>query len=290
MSHKISAIDAKTGQPAGEIIMGRHVKAQTQQTPAPTPPVTQANGQPNTSEGTVVEATQIDPKFEALAKKEAAFRSKEREFQAREASYKEKEAKLAAAEAFQTRLKESPLDVLNELGITYDQLVEQAVNAPSPESREIKNELKSIRETQAKLIDDAKKASDTQRESAVKQIRYDVQDLIDSDPQFEITKATGSIDDVVELITRTFDETGRLMTVDQAAKKVEEELALEADKLLTIGKIKAKLKPDLTEAVNQAKQQTTQQQQMTTLTNNMSSTRPLSARERAIKRFKGEAF
>lgn len=294
---KITAVDAKTGQPQGEVIMGRHMKIQTQATPNPEdsqpPKATQeaSQGQPNKSEGSKTEATPLDPKFEALARKEAAFRQREREFQAREATYKEKEAKLAQAETFQSRLKENPLDVLNELGITYDQLVEQAVNAPDSATKEIQNELKRIRQTQDKLAQDAQDSSKAQRQAALKQIRYDVTDLIDQDPQFETIKATNSADEVVELIERTFDQEGKLLTVDQAAKMVEDELFEEAKRIASIGKVKATLKPELTpELISQTKQQTSKQQPMTTLTNNMTSNRPLTARERAIKRFKGEAF
>lgn len=291
---KIQAIDAKTGQPAGEIIMGRSVKAQTQmpQDPPMSIPKEQPQGQSNAAEGSKQEATPLDPKFEALARKEAAFRQREREFQAREATYKEKEAKLVAAEAWQTRLKESPLDVLNELGITYDQLVEQAVNAPDSATKEIQNELKRIRQTQDKLAQDAQDGAKAQRAAAIKQIRFDAADLIEQDPQFETIKATNSIDEVVELIEREFDKTGRLLTVDQAAKMVEDELLAEAIKIASIAKVKAKMEPKQVEdPLHQAKQQQSQKQQpMTTLTNQMTSTRPLTARERAIKRFKGEAF
>lgn len=293
MSHKIVALDAKTGQPAGEVLVGRQVKVHTQLTPSPIKAETKpTEGQPPSPEGSVTEVTPIDPKFEALARKEAALRSKEREFQAEKASMDTRiqDAVNKALNEYKDRLKSSSLDELNTLGITYDQLVEQAVNAPNQETVEIKNELKALKDAQARQAEEAKNSSNAQREAAVKQIKYDAQDLIDSDPQFETIKATGSIDDVVELITRTFDETGRLMTVDQAAIKVEEELLEEAIKIANIGKVKAKLKPDLTQAVAQSKQQTTQQQQMTTLTNNMSSSRPLTARERAIKRFKGETF
>lgn len=287
---KITAVDAKTGQPQGEVIMGRHMKIQTQATPnpedfQPSNMVQDAvQGQQNKSEGSKQEATPLDPKFEALARKEAAFRQREREFQAREASYKEKEAKLVQVEAWQTRLKDSPLEVLNELGITYDQLVEQAVNAPDSATKEIRNELKKIRQ-------DAQDNVKSQRQAAIKQIRFDAVDLIEQDPQFETIKATNSVDEVVELIEREFDKTGRLLTIDQAAKLVEDELFEEAKRIASIGKVKAIFKPELTpELVSNTKQQSNQQQPMTTLTNNMTSTRPLTARERAIKRFKGEAF
>lgn len=297
---KVTAIDAKTGQPQGEVRMGRSIKATTQTQHAITipegkvegQPPQAVEGQPNKAEGSNTAATPLDPKFEALAKKEAAFRIKERDFHAREAALKDREAKTGTEVISKADLLNNPLEILNSLGVTYDDLVQQAVNMPDPATREIKNELKTIREAQAKLADDAQKSAQSQYEAAVKQIRYDVADLIDADPQFETIKNTESSEDVVELITKTFNETGKLLTVDSAAKLVEDELFAEALRISNLGKVQAHNKPKLTpEVVNQAKQQgSNMQQQMTTLTNNMSSSRPLSPRERAIKRFKGEQF
>lgn len=288
---KIIAIDAKTGQPSGAIETGRHIKAKTQTMSTQLVPETaqpQIEGQPAKDVGSSPEAKPLDPKYEALAKKESAIRTREKEFQAREASFKEKEAKLAAAEAFQERLRQNPLDVLNEIGVTYDQLVEQAVNGPDQKTRDIQKKLDAIEAAQKKQSEDIQNSAKAQRDSAINQIRNDAKDLVETSTEFETIKATESAEDVVELITRTFDETGKLLTVEDAAKMVEEELFAEAIRIANIGKVKAKLTPAVVEA---SKQQSGQQQQkMTTLTNNMTSTRPMTARERAIARFKGEKF
>lgn len=293
---KVNVIDAKTGAPTGDkMTNGRVVKANTNAnpttvTPAPQP---QAQGQAPENVGAKPEATSIDPKFEALAKREAAFVAREREFKARESAMDAKiqEAVNKALGEYRDKLKSNTLDVLNDdVGLTYDELVQQALNRPDPTTQAIQQKLTEIEKRQAKLAEDAQNSAKQQRESAIKQIRYDVESLIKSDPEFEITKETGSGEDVVELITRTFDETGRLMTVEEAAKHVEAELEAEAIKIANLNKIKAKqpgLTPDL---VNQTKQQTTQQQPITTLTNSMTSTKPLTARERAIRRFNGEKF
>ncbi len=246
-------------------------------------------GQSNKTEDTATEATQqpIDPKFEALAKKESAFRTREKEFQAREADFKAKQAELDQAKSFKDRLKSNPLEVLNELGVTYDDLVAQAINAPDQNTVEIRNELKALRDKQTQIEENAKNSANAQREAAITQIRHDVTDLVKSDPSFETIHATESAEDVVELITRTFDESGKLLSVDEAARMVEEELFQEAMKIAQIGKVKAKLQP---EPAPETKQELKSQRQIQTLTNNMSSSKPMSARDRAIARFKGEKF
>lgn len=275
---KISPISNPTRDPVSPPTT-KIVKAMTTSMP---PSAVKLEGQPAKVEDTAPEATQpIDPKFEALAKKESAFRTREKEFQAREAAFKARESELDQAKAFKDRLKQSPLDVLNELGVTYDDLVAQAVNAPSSETLEIRNELKALREAQAKMEETAKNSVTQQREAAVNQIRHDVLDLVKNDASFETIQATESAEDVVELITRTYDETGKLLTVDDAARMVEEELFKEAMRIAQIGKVKAKLTPEPQET----KQELKSQRQIQTLTNNMTTSKPMSARERAIKVF-----
>jgi hypothetical protein len=293
---KIQTVDSKTGAVVGELKMGRSITAKTNANPID-PSTIQASataaaqgtrGQPSTTEGQVV-ATPIDPKFDALAKREIAFRAKEAEFKAREAKLAD-QVKVEAEKAlgsYKARLKSKPLDVLNEEGLTYDQLVEQAiamVNNPqaAPQADSVNTKLEAL---EKRIEESTKQAAQAQRDAAVKQLRYDAQDLVDSDPSFETIKATESIDDVVNLIVRTYDETGKMMSVDQAAKLVEEELLAEAIKIASLSKVKAKagLTPEL---VQETKQPIHQQQ--TTLTNNMNANRKLTARERAILAFNGK--
>lgn len=264
-------------------------KPQTMTSVEDLPKTSTPEGQPNTIEASP-EAKQLDPQHDALAKKESALRAREREFQAKETAL-EARIKTAIDEAlsqYKGRLKKSPLDVLNEEGLTYDQLVEQAVNMPDPATRAIQQKLEALEANQKQQVEDAKKAADGQRQAAINQIRHDTSELIESDPQFETIKSTGSVDDVVELITRTFDESGKLLTVEQAANMVENELFEEAVKIASLGKVRAKLAPQLTpEIIQEAKKE---KQPATTLTNNMSSKRPMTSRERAIAVFKGEKF
>lgn len=305
---KIATINPNTGSKIGDAqFQGRTVKVKTNANPTylnsfeeKELPQAERKDHPPTSEGQVpkgednTEVKALDPHHEALAKKESAIRARERDLQAKEAAL---EAKIKseieeALKQYRAKLKSSPLDVLNEEGLTYDQLVEQAVQQADPNyqtTRSMQQKLETIEANQKRFEEESKKSADSQREAAVRQITYDVQELIEADPSFETIKATGSIQDVVDLITKQFDETGKLLSIDQAAKLVEDELFEEAIKIASLTKVKDKLKPQLSpELVNNAKQQPIQQ--VTTLTNQMTSKRPMTARERAIARFKGENF
>jgi hypothetical protein len=290
---KVQTVDSKTGAVVGELKMGRSITAKTNANPIDISTLGQAGqttpiqGQPPATEGQIV-ATPIDPKFEALAKREAAFIAKEREFKARESALEDRiKAEVdKALGTYRSRVKTNALDVLEEEGLTYDQLVEQAIarqNNPQATTKvnPIETKLEAL---EKKIVEDAAKAAQAQREAAVRQIKFDVADLVESDPNFETIKATESVDDVVSLITKTFDETGKLMSVEQAAKLVEDELLTEAIKIANIAKVKAKLTPELV----QQSQASNTPQAATTLTNNMNANRKLTARERAMLAFENK--
>jgi hypothetical protein len=155
----------------------------------------------------------------------------------------------------------------------------------------LKAEIKALRDAQdkaSKTFEDQQTAS---YQAAVSQIKTDVQRLVESDPEFETVKATRSVDDVVELITKTYEQDQVLMSVEDATREVENYLIEEALNLTRIQKIQKRLQAAQPEArVGQPQQQAAspRQQPMKTLTNAASSSRPLNARERAILAFKGE--
>jgi hypothetical protein len=259
----------------------------------------------------------LSTQYAQLARREKAIRAKAI---AQEQSFKAREAALIAREAETTskstqdlsnyisidKLKQNAFSELAKLGVTYDQLSQQAMNAQSPEMQavqamrdELQGELQKVREEQA----NSRKTYDQQQaqsyQQAVNQIRTEVNQLVKSDPSYEMTKTTNSVNDVVSLIERTFKESGELLTVEQAAQAVEDHLIEEVLKVSQTKKVQERLKA--VAASNAAKaaaaapakeaptQQTTgQQNNIKTLTNAVGSTRPLTAKERALLAFKNE--
>lgn len=258
-----------------------------------------------------VEDPALSRQFAQLARQERAIRMKaqqqEQAYKAREQALAAREAELQAqADQYKTgyisrdQLKADPFSVLNENGLTYEQLTEQLLNQtprdPRMDATISKLEAK-IRDLEAKTEDTGKQYRQQQADAytaAVKQIESDTRTLVQNNPEFETIKATNSVKDVVELITQTYDKDGILLTVEEAAQEVENYLMEEAMKLTQIGKIKSRMAQNLASsgqtatskpAGTQVKQP---QQQMKTLTNAASSSRQLSARERALLAFKGE--
>lgn len=257
------------------------------------------------------EVKKVDPlrqQYDLLARREKALRAKvqqqEQAMRSREDAFKAKEAELQAQSTVDPkkyvsveRFRQDPLGVMQETGLSYDELTTQIINQqpldPRVNSTITRMEAK-IQELQQKLEDSGKTYQENQKQaydSAVNQIRSDVKNLVKTDPSFEMLKATNSINDVVQLIERVYKEEGTLLSVEEASQQVEDYLTEEASRLSRIDKIQKRLNASAKQRVNPTQSpvaKVQQPQQMKTLTNAAGSSRPLSARERALLAFKGE--
>ena len=268
----------------------------------------------NTSSQAPIEETKggseepLSSQYAILARKEKAIRQREQQLKARESAIKAKEVAkpseiTPATPSFdeskyinKDRLTKDPFTVLTELGLTYDQLTEMAMNAPKQEQIAINNELKALRDELKSLrgeTESNKKSFEEQQtqsyQQAVSQIRSEAKNLIARDPNFETIRETNSLSDVVELIEETFKQDGVLLTVEEAAAEVEDYLVEEAMKIAKIKKIQQRLQPKASQPEAARNTESSKQPlQMKTLTNSVSSSRQLSSRERALLAFEGK--
>lgn len=285
----------------------------------------QIDTSPSDEETQVLETTSEEPQEEQqpkkveppvssqhalLARKEKALRAKqlqmEQQFKAREEALKARESEFSSKSSQvdlskyipRDQLKTQTLRTLAEEGISYDELTQQIINqAPTDPRTEahiarLEAQIAKLEESTKNNQENANKQQQEAYKAAVHQIRMDAKSLVNSDPTFELVKATGSINDVVELIEKTFQQDGIVMTVEDAAQEVENYLVVEAEKLARLSKIQNRLKPVAKAPINsnaQTPQPTPKQTQpMKTLTNASASSRQLSARERALLAFRGE--
>ena len=252
----------------------------------------------------------LSSQYALLARREKALRAKaqqqEQVYKAREEALKAKEAALAVKDAeYQTgyiskaQLKTNTLAALEDAQVSYDEITQAILNNQTPLDPRTQNLMAKMEAKISKLeaeLGEGKKAQSDQQtqayQAAVKQIETDVRALVKLDPAYETVRETNSIKDVVELIEQTYKEEGTLLSVEEAAQLVEDELLSQIDRLTKIEKVKNRLspKPAASEQVQAQtpSKPTPQQQPMKTLTNANSSTRQLSARERALLAFKGE--
>ncbi len=237
-----------------------------------------------------------------VQQQELALKAREDAIKAKEQAYTSKDQEYAQKYIQKDFLKNNPLQALAEAEVSYDDLTQQILSSQTQQDPRL---LATISKLEAK-IQSLEKATDEfrsnqgtektqQREAAVKQIAADVAKLVDSDPNYETIKHTRSQKDVVELIERTFDEDGVLLSVEEAADEIENYILEEAVKLSRLGKVSKRSQtaasPSTTSqapAVTSTRPQAQAAPTMRTLTNATASTRPLTIRERAILAFENK--
>jgi hypothetical protein len=150
--------------------------------------------------------------------------------------------------------------------------------------------LKAIEDANAKATKAQQDAQSQQYQQALKQIHFDVKAEVANNPDFELIRDTGSSQDVVTLIERVFKKDGYVMSIDEACKLVEEDLLSEAEKIFKIKKLQNRFQQAASAPAPAAKPSQPQQQpsQMKTLTNAVTSTKKLSARDRAVLAMQGK--
>lgn len=280
---KIAPIAAPVATPTAPSI--RSLKMNTNATPGlvPSPPAEELSiPDNNDSAEATVEATQpLSPQIAALAKQRRALQVKERELADREKALASQPATQADAVPI-ARLKEAPLSVLLEAGVTYDQLTQAILEDQGGSGAEFQA-LKAEIEALKKGVDEKFSEKTTQEEQQVlAQMRKEATKLVAEGDTFELVRETGSIPQVMTLIERTYRETGEVLDVTEALQLVEDELIAESLKLAALKKVQGRLQPEPPQAPQP------QQRQMRTLTNRDTAVQPMSRKERALLAFTGQ--
>lgn len=229
-----------------------------------------------------VEATQpLSPQFAALAKQRRALQVKEREIADREKALSSQPPTQGGGVDL-ARLKSDPLSVLLEAGVTYDQLTEAILADQSGGGADIqalKAQIQSVKDDVTKTLSER----DSQAEKQVlAEMRKEAVKLSAEGDTFELVRETGSIPQVMELIERTYRQSGEVLDVQEAMQLVEDELISESLKLAALKKVQGRLQPE------PAPVPQPQQRQMRTLTNRDTAAVPMSRKERALLAFSGQ--
>lgn len=282
-----------TGDPQVDKINQKRIKMKTQMSTNREEPVLEVPVEPLVEESpkspivepTVAEETQpLSPQFAALAKTKRALQVKERELAQREADLKTKVPNLDEYVS-KADLKANPLKIF-ETGITYDQLTEAILNNPNAGSSEIaalKADIQALKEGLDTKFNERDQLSEKQ---VLSQMKRETDLLTAEGEQFEAIRKARAQQDVVDLIHRTWKDSGEILDVRDAAELVENQLIDEALPFAQIKKLQSRLAPQETPQPEVPKPGT---KVMRTLTNR-DSARPVASdrRARAIAAFTGQ--
>jgi hypothetical protein len=246
------------------------VEAQVQELPRPLSPLD------NNKEGEREETQPLSPQFAALAKQRRALQQERQAFEREKA---ERAAATPGATVDLARLKSEPLRVLLESGVTYDQLTQSILANDSgynPEIQALKAELKALKDGVDNTLSERDKQA---RAQVLSEMRREATRLVQDD-SYELVRETRSIPKVMELIERTFDDSGEVLDVTEAMQLVEAELEKDSLRLAQLKKIQSRLSPPVA-------QPQPQQRPVRTLTNRDTASVPVSAKARAMAAFYG---
>lgn len=204
----------------------------------------------------------MGPKFAALARKEQEVRKRELEVKAQEKPYREYlEAKKNA--------KANPQAYLEAGGITYDELTEYFLNGKVPKDahvRELEARLTEAEKREKEREESSKKAEQARAAQAA---RNSVKDqVVKAGETFELVNKAEAYDDVCDVIVEHYQAHGEELSVERAAKMVEDYLENEIKKYAGLKKFKSLF--GVTETAPKREENSNSPQQLKTLTNGLS--------------------
>lgn len=193
-------------------------------------------------------------KFAALSRREKQLRELQRQIKSERDEFdrlrQEREQEFSKYKELPNRIKQNPLEFLQEYGVSYEDITNLALNDGKPTTamelkrmrEEILNELNAEKEERAKL---EKRLEEEKYQSVINNYMNEIEDYINKNEQYELIRANSNegistvYDVIKEHYERTLEETGKgeVMSTEDAANLVEEYLEQEAQKFLSIKKL-----------------------------------------------------
>lgn len=206
-------------------------------------PVTKIAGQPITNNSPAAESAQpvesvrLSAQVTAIARKEQAYRQRELALKEREKSV---ESRLAEAEKY-TQLKDKfsakDFSEAEALGLSYEEYTKYVLekqNGEDPQQARI-NALEAKLESVEKGLEES---SANQYEETVSEYRKEISKLVSENPEFSSVKELKREDAVLQLILDAFEADGEELTVNEAAKQIEDYLVDYGKKFTALPKFK----------------------------------------------------
>lgn len=191
------------------------------------------------------ESVTLSPKATAQARREQAFRDRERALKQREQDLSAKLSESDRFEQIKAKLAAKDFSAAEELGITYEEftnhlLAKQAKSDPQEERfSKLQQELESVKKSQEEQTVKEYEAN----QSLWKQV---IAKTVKESDEFSTIRELGAEDIVLQHVNDSFEEDGIELSVEDAAKEIEEALLARAEKFAAVSKVQSKLaKPAL---------------------------------------------
>lgn len=217
------------------------------------------------------ELSEQEKHFQALTIKEKQLLRRDQELKRREQELQNKYKPWEEAEEVK---KQSKIEALKRLGITYDDVTNEFLGSQNMTAEQKIQQLEARIEQEAQLREQSKKQQEDQAKQyqqqqydlAIKQIKGDAKSIVDTSQNYPLVKHTEAYDTIVEIMVKAHeeDETGRVMPVEEAIKQVEQDLRTYVKEVAQIPEIRSELMALLNEP---ALKSTNKPEKSPTLTN-----------------------
>lgn len=202
----------------------------------------------------------LSPRMAALARREREITRRMQQFAAEKKSWEEQKATTTPPRDIDTgkfisreELDRDLIGTLTKAGYDYDKITERMLNpGHSPTEREIaelKAQIAELKGGQTKVQEEFQNRNKLEYDTAVAQIRRDVSATVANSADYTTIKESGSTEAVVRLIEKTFEDTGDMLSIEEAAAQVEDYLIEEAIKVANYTKVRARNSQPPTEAL-----------------------------------------
>lgn len=232
-------------------------------------------------------------KFAALSRQEREMREMREAFEADKAAIEAEKARIAelkeqysSNEELRKQLKYNPLKTLEEAaGYKFDDLTKFAMNGGDVTTetkmemmrRELEDKFGSELEgIKSQYEETERKKAEAQQAQAEQNFKEEIKDTIastkteDGTPKYEFIAANDASDIVFDVVEQHYNETGKILEIEEAAEMVESHLEEEAEKLFkSVSKYSKFSKPE-----ESSKEPVSAGQESPTLSNDLASQSP----------------
>jgi len=198
--------------------------------PPPEAPVAEAAPVPEP----VVEKPPAPPKadrFAMLARKEQDLLRRQQAVKQQQAVLAQQAEEMQRFQQMKRQAALNPLDALKELGLTYEQITEYVLNdnkpTPNAEVMALRQELDEFRNQskteQQRLLEQQKLMQEQESQAIIENFRGEVSEYVAQHADtYELTNLYDGANLVYGLIEEHFGQTGKIMSLPEASKLVEE--------------------------------------------------------------------
>lgn len=250
------------------------VQARQQQASTGQTSINASSVSPEAPQESPVESLTLSPAAAALARKEAKFRQQQQELKTKESQLEADRIEIAELKALKAKLATKDYSGVESL-VDYNEYTNYLIEKGSqstPEQEEIKKLASKLDSIEKAQKDDVSKRFD----AAVNERRNAVKQLVGSNEAFSTIKGLKAEETVVQHILDTWEHDSVDLTVEQAAKEVEDLLQEKANRWAGFSKAK-------TQASQEKKELPPLKSSVKTLTNNMAPTGEIKRPQRSFE-------